>query len=132
LQTALQPDATGQSQPEGCTLAQYAEAKRLPLDFLRELGLTESRWGGRPAVRIPHFDEDGNVRAVRFRTALEGEQRFRWRKGDKPGLYGLRSLDGFRDEGYIVLVEGESDCLTLWLHGIPTLGLPSAPGWQEE
>ena len=31
---------TATVQPLGCTLAQYAEAKRLPLDFLRNLGMS--------------------------------------------------------------------------------------------
>jgi hypothetical protein len=132
LQGHLQPGTTTQPAPEGCTLAQYAEAKRLPPDVLREWGLRDCHWGGRSAVYIPFFDPDGNVAAVRFRTALVGKDRFRWKLGAKPCLYGLQWLDGFRDFGYVVLVEGESDCHTLWLHGIPALGLPSATGWKEE
>jgi hypothetical protein len=31
----------------------------------------------------------------------------------------------------VALVEGESDCHTLWHHGIPALGLPGANGWWE-
>jgi hypothetical protein len=32
----------------------------------------------------------------------------------------------------VVLVEGESDCHTLWFHGIPALGIPGAANWREE
>jgi hypothetical protein len=32
----------------------------------------------------------------------------------------------------VVLVEGESDCHTLWGHEISALGLPSATRWREE
>jgi hypothetical protein len=77
LQGSLQARATTQPAPEGCTPDQYAEAKRLPIDFLRGLGLSDCHWSGRPAVRVPYFDQDGNVAAVRFRTALEGKDRFR-------------------------------------------------------
>jgi hypothetical protein len=74
--------------------------------------------------------------AVRFRIALEkglkGDERFRWRKGSKPSLYGLWRLEHARDEGYIFLVEGESDTQTLWHHGIPALGVPGAGTWRRE
>ena len=32
----------------------------------------------------------------------------------------------------VVLVEGESDAQTLWLHGYPALGLPGASTWSEK
>ena len=64
------------------TLAQYAEGKRLPEDFLRHLGLSDVTVGCE-AVRIPYVDEEGTEVAVRFRTALEGKIRFRWRTEEK-------------------------------------------------
>src|ERR1700738_3505545 len=33
---------------------------------------------------------------------------------------------------HVVLVEGESDCHTLWFHEIPALGIPGATNWREE
>src|SRR5262249_16804169 len=105
---------------------------RLPVDFLREVGLRDSRFSGRPAVRIPYFDRDGNVSAIRFRTALEGKDRFRWERGAKLSLYGRWWFEDFSTFDGVVLVEGESDCHTLWLHGFPALGLPSARSWKED
>jgi hypothetical protein len=32
----------------------------------------------------------------------------------------------------VVLVEGESDCHSLWFHGIPALGIPGAGNWRED
>ena len=32
----------------------------------------------------------------------------------------------------MVLVEGESDCHTLWYHDVPALGVPGAGTWNEE
>jgi DNA primase len=46
-------------------------------------------------------------------------------------LYGLDRLGAARSEGFVVLVEGESDCHTLWHHGYPAVGLPGAAGWKE-
>jgi hypothetical protein len=85
----------------------------------------------KPAVRIPYPDEEGQVVAVRFRVTLNGTERFRWRSGDKPTPYGLRLLEEARKAGYVVLVEGESDCHTLWYHEIPALGIPGASNWRD-
>ncbi len=127
--------ATVQPQAD-CTLAHYAAAKKLPLEFLERLGLSNCDLYGRTAVRIPYLDEQGREAAVRFRVELEktaeSDGRFRWRKKDKPIPYGLDRLAVAREKGYLVLVEGESDAHTLWLHGIPALGLPGASAWQED
>jgi hypothetical protein len=120
----------------GCTLEDYAEAKGLPVEFLRRQGLRDQKHQGRPAVRIPYRGVDGSERAVRFRVALEkdaeGDDRFRWRTGSKAGLYGLWKLERIREAGYVVLVEGESDAHTLWYHGVPALGIPGAGTWRKE
>jgi hypothetical protein len=123
--------------PPGCTIEQYAEAKGLPLDFLRSLAISDyvdSRWPGVRVLRIPYRDSEGNEPAVRIRFALDkpegGGDRFLWRKGSKPLLYGLDRVVG--SEGEIVLVEGESDAQTLWLHDIAALGIPGAGNWREE
>lgn len=118
--------------PPGCTQEEYAAAKGLPLDFLRSLGLSQISYSqGEPAVRIPYRDTEGVEKAVQFRIALDGENRFRWKSGSKPILYGLWRLDRAKAEGYVVIVEGASDCHTLWLHDLPAIGLPSATGWRE-
>src|SRR5215212_10440721 len=69
--------------------------------------------------------------AVRFRVALDGSEKFRWRSGDKPRPYGLSLLEDARKAGYVILVEGESDCHTLWFHEIPALGIPGANNWRD-
>ena len=46
--------------------------------------------------------------------------------------YGLWRLKEARNAGYIIIVEGESDCHTLWIHGFPTLGIPGAASWREQ
>jgi hypothetical protein len=115
----------------GLTLKQYAAAKQIPVEFLKTVGLSEFSYDHKPALRIPYFAAGGEELAVRFRIALEGD-RFRWKSGSKPCLYGLQWLAEGQKVGYVVLVEGESDCHTLWLHGIPALGIPGATNWREE
>jgi hypothetical protein len=117
--------------PAGCTLMAYAEAKRLPVEFLLSLGLRQISYQRAPAISIPYFGVDSAEPAVRFRISLESKDRFRWRTGCKPRLYGLHRLPEARKAGYVVLVEGESDCHTLWYVGFPALGLPGAGNWNE-
>ncbi len=123
-------------QSHGCTVAQYADAKQLRLEFLRTLGLSDCWYLSLPAVRIPYLAEDGTEAAVRFRRELTksatGDDRFAWKKGTKPCLYGLWRLPHARKAGYVVLVEGESDAQTLWLHDVPALGIAGAGNWREE
>jgi len=78
---------------KGCTLAQYAEAKKLPLEFLQSLSLQEVSNKGNPALRIPYLSPEGQTVAVRLRIALDAKDRFRWKSRDKPQLYGLWRLD---------------------------------------
>jgi hypothetical protein len=117
--------------PAGCLLADYAAAKRLPVDFLQSLGASDIIYQGAPAVRIPYCGGDGSEVAVRIRIALDAKDRFRWRKGSKLCLYGLDRLDDARSTGYVVIVEGESDAQTLLHCGFPVLGLPGADNWKE-
>jgi hypothetical protein len=116
----------------GCRLADYAAAKRLPSEFLLSLGIREISHLGSPALRIPYFEPHGGEPAIRFRIALDGDDRFRWKKGTKPRLYGLQKLASARKGGSITLVEGESDCQTLWFCGFPALGLPGAGNWNDD
>ncbi len=122
---------TAQPSRPGLTLEEYAASKRLPLELLKGAGLSDINHEGSPALRIPYLGTGGELLAVRLRIALEGD-RFRWKAGPKPQLYGLNRLDEARQAGYVVLVEGESDVHTLWHHGIPALGLPGATNWREE
>jgi len=124
--------ASGGARSEhGCPLKDYSERKKLPEDYLRGLGLRDVTYLEKPAVRIPYPDEEGQEVAVRFRVSLDRNEQFKWRSGDKPGPYGLRLLEETHSAGYVVLVEGESDCHTLWFYEIPALGIPGASNWRD-
>ena len=71
----------------GLRLAEYAAAKKLPVEFLEALGCTNITVGT-PVVKIPYRDHSGEERAARLRLRLTGDIRFKWRSGDKPLLYG--------------------------------------------
>jgi hypothetical protein len=116
----------------GLTLEELAAAKRLPPGFLTRLGVCNVRLGGRPAVSVPYFDPDGNEAAVRYRLALDGPERFRWQRGSRVLPYGLERLREAQAQGWVLLVEGESDAWTAWHHDIPAIGLPGKSSWRKE
>lgn len=119
----------------GCTVVNLAEHCGLPVEHLRSYGITDITYLNAPAVRIPFRDVDGNELAVQHRVNLEkndGGERFRWKKGSRPTLYGWPTLSEAVAAGYVIICEGASDYWTLRYHGFPALGLPSATGWKEE
>jgi len=113
----------------GVNLQALAEAKRLGVDFLKSKGVSDFKYNGQPAVRIPYYGEDGQELAVRFRLALTGDSRFKWRKGDQAKPYGLNRIAKIREAGWVLVVEGETDCWTAWLHDMPVLGAPGKGIW---
>jgi hypothetical protein len=125
--------ASDDAHPEhGCTLKEYSEVKKLPEGYLRGLGLRDVTYFEKSAVRIPYPDEEGQEAAVRFRVSLDSAEKFRWRSGNQPLPYGLSLLREARRAGHVVLVEGESDCHTLWFYEMLAFGIPGASNWRDE
>jgi putative DNA primase/helicase len=119
---AVQPEKT---QRKMLDLIALAQEKQLPWKYLFHLGITEERAG---CLKIPYHLSDGTLAPRhRLRTALVAKEGSHWSKGKGEIVpYGLERLEEARKVGYMVLVEGESDCWTLWLHQFPALGLPGA------
>jgi len=113
-------------------LKEFALAKRLPEDFLAANGVQEYKFpDGVFAADFQYRDVQGKVTAIRHRFANTGDKKFRWRKGDKVSLYGLWKLAKIQEAGWCLLVEGETDSLTCWRHGIPALGMPGKKTWKR-
>ena len=114
------------------TLAAYAMAKGLPVDFLASLGVREETTRTGTRLRIPYQDQDGGEVIVRFRHELEGKA-FSWPEGSAGQLvlYGLNRLPSAREVGHVVIVEGELDAQTLWFNDLPAVGVPGASNWNE-
>lgn len=123
--------------PPRLTLRMYAEAKHLPVDFLQGLGLTDGIREGNGVVLIPYRGRKGEHLRTKWRRRMAKDgpgPRFKWDDdGRGQFLYGLwRDMPG----DSVLLVEGESDCHTLWMHGIPAYGVPGdnafKPDWTKE
>lgn len=118
---------------KGLTLEEYGETKKLPLEFLGKLGVREqNNYRGKTAVRIPYFRLNGGSPAIKFRVAMTGKKKTYWRKNEKALLYDEWYAEMFRKARYVVIVEGESDCHTCWLHNFAAYGLPGSAAWNEE
>ena len=121
----------GQAAPPGNTrhpklsLLDLALEKQLHWKFLFQLGVMELPSGD---LQIPYHLPDGTLAPRhRIRTALVAKEGSLWSKGKGTIVpYGLSRLEEARKAGYLVLVEGESDCWTLWYQQFPALGLPGA------
>jgi hypothetical protein len=79
-------------QSTAISLDLYAFYKRLPVDFLLNLGLRDvTLAGGKPAVAIPYYDVNKKEKFCRLRIGMHGSK-FTWKKGTKTTLYGLDRL----------------------------------------
>jgi putative DNA primase/helicase len=130
--TELFPNASNvsDSQPEQTQhkkldLVDLAQEKQLPWKYLFHLGVAEKRPG---CLQIPYHLQDGTLAPRhRLRTSLVAKEGSHWSNGQGEIVpYGLERLEEARKAGYLIIVEGESDCWTLWLHGFPAIGLPGA------
>jgi hypothetical protein len=104
-------------------LEQLATAKGFTVGQLSQFGVRNGQGG----VLVPYRDLQGNEyirsRVLRDPTDTNKDGRF-WSKGEAPIIpYGLeRPVPCNR--GLMWIVEGESDCWTLWLSDVPAIGIP--------
>ncbi len=115
------------STPKGASITtlDLAIDKRIHWKYLMELGLIDIDHKG---VKIPYYTMDGTpYERERLRTHLIAKEGSFWNEGTAPLIpYGLEKLEEARQAKRLVIVEGESDCWTLWLHKYPALGIPGA------
>lgn len=113
------------SKPPAPTVGSLAFDKRLPFEFLKSIGLRNLEDGD--GVGIPYWNELGDEIGVKRRTANEAKKGSFWPKGVPLAMYGLWMLPDKRpNKQPLFMVEGESDCWTLWHHGYAAIGVPGA------
>lgn len=115
----------------GCSVSLLAFEKRIPVEFLKDTcGFTDDVTDtGRRRVFMPYRDEAGDVMFTRHRRSLDGKgkDKFWQPTGVKLRPFGLWRLPAARAAGNVlIVVEGETDAATLWLHEYPALGIPGA------
>lgn len=104
-------------------LNNLAIQKRIPPTFLEKVGVSQHN----PySFKIKYFQEDGTEGRSRIRRGISAGKSYWGDKGPEIIPYGLWRLDDGRAMEELFLVEGESDCWTLWAHydTFPALGIP--------
>lgn len=109
-------------------LQKYADDKNININYLKSvLGLEN----GKNCIKIPYYDEDNKLIAMRFRNSKRSKKsKFSWEKGSKATLYGLWTLKEAKSD-YIILSEGESDTQSLWYNHMQALGAPRSLKLKE-
>lgn len=88
---------------------------------------------GDPARRIsiPYWSWSGPTQ-IRFRT-VGGEgvgQKYLGSPGASTRLFNTLVLRG--DDQTVYVTEGELDCITAWICGLPCVGIPGANSWKKD
>jgi hypothetical protein len=115
------------------TVADYADAKNLPEDYLRNTwGLADSNDG----MVMPYRNADGTLFREKLRLSLSHDvkQLMAWLgaspTGQKTIPYGLDQIAPGTNDFW--LVEGESDTQTALYRGVRAIGASGSNGFQEE
>ena len=115
---------------DSCDVLDIAIAKDIDPRFLHNLGLSSGyKYKGRNYVMVPYFNADGTQHTkIRVRKAVSGDYKQCWDEGTPGDIipYGLHRLETAREQGYLLIGEGESDAWTCWYHDVPYLGIPGA------
>jgi hypothetical protein len=131
LEQPQKPKEKPKPQLATLTLPEYAFSKRLPEEFLKDVcrASTGKDRDGVQWLKLPYFTEGGDSPVFRKRY---GNKEFRWSYGStgKLILYGEWRLPEMRQNGYVILVEGESDTQTLWYLKMAALGVPGASNFK--
>jgi len=123
----LAPEERPQKQEsKSCTLDALCAHKKLSREFVCGLGWREYTQGGRSRVEIPYVTREGRVHRVRHRFALNAKDGSSWSPGTSLIPYEPDKGALAQAEGYVLLVEGETDTVTCLNAGIPALGFPGA------
>jgi hypothetical protein len=110
---------------ETVTVEKLAAAKRIPADVLRSFGLADVTEG----VEFDYRTAEGLPARPRLRTAMRGADGSHWVSPSSLPIAVYTPPANVRptvDPEGLIIVEGESDCWSAWLHGVAAIGIPGA------
>lgn len=79
----------------------------------------------RKAISIPLF-KNGEVVAIKYRYLSNEDKRYDYEKGGKNWIYNEEGINIARNKGYVVIVEGEFDCMSSYQAGIKNVVSPAS------
>lgn len=108
----------------GVTIQQLADIKKIPVAVLQSFGLSETSQGVLFCYRMPN----GQLGRPRLRLALSGADGSQWSGTEALPItaYVPPPIVRIEDPTELIVVEGESDCWTAWMHGIRAVGIPGS------
>ncbi len=102
-------------------LTEFAERKLLPIEYLKRRHVSDEPGGGLK------FEYGSEARARIRKTAASSHPTY-WQQSDARPMralgYQIAGRFADADDKTLLIVEGESDTLTLWFHRRPSLGIP--------
>jgi len=118
---------------EPLTLEMFAEDKRIPAEKLHDWYFREvpDKDTGKK-IAIHYLTREKSIAKIQHRFGKNAENRFKWGSGGEFILYGLWRISEWDTTDMVYLVEGTSDCITLWNVDLPALGIPAATIWNPE
>lgn len=126
----------------GITLEEFARKRGFTVSQLKARGLYETTYSGpetgnvaKIIVAFPVGNyKDGAWTTTAIKLYGGTKENVKWIKGDTGkkvifpfGLYG----DFLRSDDYLVITEGEANCIALQIHGISALGISGAANWKK-
>lgn len=99
---------------------------RFGLGFVAEPLPGDESLAGR--VSIPFIGPRKNVYGIKYRAIKDGHRpKYDGPSGQRTRLFNTRAL--YEADDLIVVAEGELDCITLNMIGVPAVGVPGASNW---
>ncbi len=103
----------------------YLTKRGISLETIREFKLREEKG----CVKIPYYNQNGKIMFYKCRAKLSKEFWYQ-PKGISLKLYNQWNLEKFKE--YVVICEGEIDCLTLVQFGINAVGCPGTNLFKKD
>lgn len=97
----------------------YFKSRGLSVDTVKKFGLLERE----KIIMITYFNQHGKIMFYKCRSKYS-KKFWYYPKGKKLAIYNYWNLPNYKD--YVVICEGEIDCLTLLQSGINAVGSPGA------
>ena len=109
------------------TATELAVSKGFKPEVFARYGIRDHPRG----VAFPYYDAGGKHIGSKIRVRLDKPESF-WEKpdGGSIGIYCINLLDKLRPSRKLIIVEGETDTITLLENGFPAIGLPGNTSWK--
>lgn len=124
------PDPEKANGTSACSLklSELVAHKKLNADHVESLGWRDAEHRGHPCVEIPYLRRDGTFARTRVRRTLtkdaDKDRRFVWDGEGEVIAYEPDRGELARKKRFLIIVEGETDTVTLLFAEFPALGIP--------